>query len=151
MIDVKNANAMSEVLHYLKGIRQVDIEKLPKKFLNFLKENASKDYICDFDYTKPLKELNLLDETKGILGLICLSYWCETEEEKNKFNKRLNENEIKYQEELREKYNPDNIFKNHTKTAYKRVTENNMLIEIKKETMFTKIKNLIRNIIKVPF
>ena len=100
MIDVKNANAVSEVLHYLKGINQVDIDKLPNKLINFLEENASKDYICDFDYTKPLSELDLLDETKGILGLICLNYWCETEEEKEDFKKKLNANEIQYKKEI---------------------------------------------------
>ena len=37
--------------------------------------------------------------------MICLNYWCETEEQKNNFIKHLNENEIRYQEELKEKYN----------------------------------------------
>lgn len=146
MINIKNANAMSEVLHYLKGIRKVDIDKLPKKLLNFLEENASKDYICDFDYSKPLRELKLLDDTKGILGLICLNYWCETEEEKNNFKNILNENEIQYQKELREKYNVDNIFKNSPDSEYRPVANDKVLTEVKKETIFTKIKNWLRNI-----
>ncbi len=148
MVNVRNANAMSEVLHYLKGIRKVDIDKLPKKLLNFLEENASKDYKCNFDYNKPLVELDLLDETKGILGWICLNFWCETEEEKNQFKKILNENEIRYQNELREKYNPDNIFKNPVNSEHISVDNQKAIAEIKKETIFTKIKNWIRNIIK---
>ena len=66
-ISIKYANAMSEVLYYLKGIRQEDIEKIPKKLIIFFKENCSKNYECNFDYTKPLNELDLQEETKGLI------------------------------------------------------------------------------------
>ena len=149
MIDVKNANAVSEVLHYLKGINQVDIDKLPNKLINFLEENASKDYICDFDYTKPLSELDVLDETKGLLGLICLNYWCETEEEKAEFRQKLNENENQYQKELREKYNPDDIFKNDI-TAEVQIssTATELPSNIQTENIFPRIINWFKNIRK---
>lgn len=145
MVDVKNANAISEVLHYLKGISQTDIDKLPNKLMNFLEENASKDYICDFDYTKPLSELDLLDETKGLLGLICLNYWCETEEEKADFTRKLNENENQYQKELREKYNPDDIFKKDTLVEVQVSSTVDLPSNIQKENIFTKIKNWFKN------
>ena len=82
MINEKYGIAITETLHYLKGINQEDINKIPKKFMVFLKENASKNYSCNFDYTKPLKELNLTNETKGLISMICLNYWCETDEQK---------------------------------------------------------------------
>ena len=47
-------NAMSEVLEYLKGIKKEDLDKISPKFMNFLEENASKDYNPNFDYIKPL-------------------------------------------------------------------------------------------------
>ena len=71
MINKKNANAMAEVIYYLKGIKQEDIDKIPEKLIQYLNKNATKEYQCDFDYNKPLKELNLLDETRGIIGMIC--------------------------------------------------------------------------------
>ncbi len=111
MISVKNANAMAEVIYYLKGIRQEDLNKIPKKLLQYLNENASKEYKCNFDYNKPLKELKLLDETRGIIGMICYNYWCITEKQKEQYIKKLSENEKKYQEILHELYNPDNLFK----------------------------------------
>ena len=117
MVREKYANAMSEVLHYLKGVRKEDKDKIPKKLIEFLEANASKEYICSFDYTKPLKELKLLDETRGFIGIICFNYWCDTEEKKNQFKNRMCENENIYQEELREKYDPDNIFKNKNNTT----------------------------------
>lgn len=44
--------------------------------------------------------------------MICLNYWCITDEQKEKFKSHLTENEMKFQEEMRRKYNPDNLFKN---------------------------------------
>ena len=56
MVDVKYANAMSEVLVYLKGIRQEDIDKIPKKLIALLVfvvmltfNNASGDIIMDIN------------------------------------------------------------------------------------------------------
>ena len=40
-----------------------------------------------------------------------IQYWYKDESKKQKLLEVLDENERKYQEELREKYNPDNIFK----------------------------------------
>ena len=110
MVSTKYANAITEVLHYLKGIREEDVNKIPKKIMNFFEENASKEYICDFDYTKPLKDLNITDEAKGIITYICYSYWCETEENKTVLLKKLNENTRIFQQELKEKY-PNDVFK----------------------------------------
>lgn len=123
MVSVKDANAMAEVIYYLKGIRQEDVDKIPKKFIQFLNENASKEYICNFDYNRPLKELNILDETRGIIGMICYNYWCVTEQQKELYLNKLSQNEQQYQEILHEKYNLDNLFKNR-KQEYVEETQN---------------------------
>ena len=147
MVNVQYANAMAETLHYLKGIRKEDIDKIPKSFIKFLEENASKEYICNFDYHIPLKELNLLDETKGIIGTICLNYWCNTQEQKQAYLKRLNESEMKFEEEIREKYNPDNLFKDK-KTIIE--TTNNFVAMIGyKEDFFTKLIKKLKNIFHI--
>lgn len=112
MIDKKYAIAMAETLHYLKGIPEQDIKKIPNQFLEFLKENADSNYKCDFDYNKSLKELHLKNETYGIISIICYNYWCETPEEKMKYLTRLKENEKNYQEKLETQYDLSNLFKN---------------------------------------
>ena len=128
MVNGRDANAMAEVIYYLKGIRQEDINKIPKKFLQYLNEHASKEYKCNFDYNKPLKELNLLDETRGIIGMICYNYWCVDEIQKKQYIDKLNINEIKYQEILYEKYNPDSLLKNkNEKIIEENVTTKKML------------------------
>lgn len=151
MVNERYRKAMSETLHYLKGINQDDIIKIPNKFIQFLKENSLQNYECNFDYKKPLKDLNLMDETRGLISMICLNYWCETEEQKNNFIKHLNENEIRYQEELKEKYNVDDIFKNANKSQnmIKEISESttNTSLVVYKESPFTKFKNFILKIL----
>ena len=147
---IRYSNAMAEVLHYLKGIRQEDIDKIPKKLIEFFKDNSSKDYECKFDYNKPLKELKLQEETKGLIAMICLNYWCETEEQKKNFIAKLNENEKKYQEELREKYNPDNIFKKQeiNKEEIQQPAKSQAIIVYKKP-LYKKILDNIKNIFRL--
>ena len=111
MVNTRYANAFKEVDYYLKGIREEDIEKIPNKLKEFIKENASESYLVDFDYNKPLSEITISKEAKGIISIICLNYWCENEEEKREYLGLLNTNEQEYQKILREKYNPENIFK----------------------------------------
>lgn len=138
MVNVRNANAMAEVVYYLKGIRQEDINKIPKNLLQYLNDNASKEYECNFDYNKPLKELNLLDEARGIIGMICYDYWCVDEIQKKQYIDRLNTNELQYQEKLYEKYNPDNLFKNKNRKNIEENVTTTEMIEYK-ENIFKKI------------
>lgn len=149
MIKVQYANAMAEVLHYLKGIRQEDIDKIPRKFMIFLEENASKDYICNFDYNKSLRDIKVLDETRGIIGTICLNYWCVTDEQKEIYLSKLQENEKSYQEELREKYNLDNIFKDSkiytAQNSHEPMVKETAMIEYK-EPVLSKIINWIKEL-----
>lgn len=143
MVNERYSIAMTETLHYLKGIRQDDLNKIPSKFMKFLNENCAKNYICEFDYTKPLKDIKLSNEARGIIAMICLNYWCETDEQKEKFKKHLNENELKYQEGLRKKYNYDDLFKKNkininVKTQNNR-NENTKMIEYQKQKWYQKI------------
>lgn len=153
MINERYSIAMSETLHYLKGINEEDVNKIPNKFMEFLKANASKNYECDFDYTKPLKELKLMDETRGLISMICLNYWCQTEEQKENFRKHLNKNEIKYQEELRKVYNPDNLFKNKStddkKIIYNDISSPNDIVKVEKGNIVKMILNKIKKFLHI--
>ena len=42
MINERYSIAITETLHYLKGISQEYIDKIPNRFITFLKDNASK-------------------------------------------------------------------------------------------------------------
>lgn len=144
--DIKYANAMAEVLYYLKGIRNEDLAKIPKKLIDFLEENSNKNYICNFDYTKPLKELNLTDESKGIIAMICYYYWCNTEENKQKLISIFNQNEKIYQEEMKEKYDPKKIFEERNEKNIQKIKTNETVDVVKyKESKLKKIINKLKN------
>lgn len=151
MVNERYGIAMAETLHYLKGISQDDINKIPDNFITFLKNNASQNYECKFDYTRPLKELNLKNETRGLIAMICLEYWCETEEQKNSFREHLNENEKRYQEELRKKYNMDDIFKKkelspEVEIIGENIDADKLPIQAEQENIFKRIFNRIMKI-----
>lgn len=119
MIEHKYASAMREVLEYLKGISDRDVAKISQKFLNFLKDNATEELAHEFDYNKPLVELELSSEAKAIIGVIYYNFWCETEQQRHDFLRLLDTNEIEFQKELKEKYDIDNIFDNPKKKDMK--------------------------------
>ena len=150
MVNEKYSIAMCETLRYLKGINQDDLNKIPSKFIKFLSDNSSKNYECDFDYTKPLKEINISEEARGIIAMICLNYWCITDEQKEKFKSHLTKNELKFQKEMRRKYNPDNLFKNKVeKNVVDTVKiEHKALIEYKKQNWHHKILDKLLNIFR---
>ena len=148
MVNERYSIAIAETLYYLKGIQQQDIDKIPKKFLNFLKANYSKNYNCNFDYTKPLKYLNISNEARGLIAMICLNYWCITDEQKEQFKKRLTENELKYQEELKEKYNPDKLFEKRQKVIESSNVEKLSIIEYEEKSFLQKLFDKIKHIFK---
>jgi len=143
MVSVSYSEAAVEVLDILNHTNKEDVEKIPKKFIKFLKDNSNKNYISNIDYTKPIAQMNLKPKTQAILGLIYMKYWA-TEEGKYEFKQRIKENEIKYQQELREKYNVDNLFKNSK--ASKEIVD--LPVVIQEETVLQKIINKIKSYIR---
>ena len=136
---------MAEVIWYLKGIKQEDIEKIPEKTIRYLNENASKEYKCEFDYNKPLKDLKLLDETRGIIGLLCYKYWCVTEEQKKNYLKKLSENERKYQKELEQKYALNYVSGDDNNDAVENKQANKTMVEYE-EPIIKRIINKIKGL-----
>lgn len=144
---------LTEVIDILKYMDKSYVEKIPKKFMQYMEENKSKTYIPNIDHTKSFEEAVLKEETKNILATIYLNYWCNPEE-KEEYKRTLEENEKKYYQEMQEKYNPDNLFKNEIKNEKKIETQkNNTVNNIQntemieyKESFFKKIFNRIREL-----
>ena len=64
--------------------------------------------------------------------------------EKIELEKTLSNNEIKYQEKLREKYNPDNIFEDRKSNPKTEQIENENTSIAYKESFFSKLINKIK-------
>ena len=137
--------AYAEVLHYLKGIRKKQIMLIPKGLIEYFKVNKSQTYKCNFDYHKPLNEIEISDKAKGIIGMICLNYWSNSNNEKKIFLEKIEENEKIYQKELNEKYSYDNIFNKSYKD--KNLENEEELLDLeptKKVKLFEKIINKLK-------
>lgn len=139
----KYSKAYVEILEVIRCMGKEYEDKIPKKILKLFVENKDKDYQYHIDNSKDLKEQKLLEETLGILSVIELKYWA-TVEEKEKLEKALKENEEKYQCELRERYNPDNIFKNTNIAINNERSVDNLLMIKNRESLFARFINRIR-------
>lgn len=146
MVSTGYSEAFVEVLAILDNTPIEEKNSIPEKFMNFLKENASKTYKIAFDKNKQIEELTLKKETKAMLSVIYYNYLCP-KDQKEEYIEILNNNQTKFEEELREKYNPDNIFKNNTtaEPVQQQKAETVAMTEYK-ESFFTKIINKIKAI-----
>ena len=138
MLSAEYSKSISEVLDILKHTNKDDVDKISPQFMKFLIENANEEYIPKLDHTKRIKDMGLNDKTIGILSIINTKFWC-TPTQRELFNDKLKQNEKIYQENLRKKYNPDDLFKN--KKAKVETIENSVAMVEYKELIFTKIKN----------
>ena len=150
MVSIEYSEAITETLDILKHTRKEDVDKISSRFMDYLVANASKTYKPELDHTKKIKDMKLKRKTKAILAIIYKKFWCNSEKQME-FNEILKENEIKHQKELREKYNPDEIFKNKKEKIEEKenaqVEETSMIVP-KEEKWYKKIFNLIKGLFK---
>lgn len=145
MVTKEFSEAITEINKIFGYLPTEYIEKIPIKLRKFLKDVESKEYIPNIDPYKQLDEQDIKPKTKTLLTIIYRNYWCN-EQERAELDKKLIENDKKYEEELREKYNPDDIFKKREKTSTN-VQETNLPMEIKKENFIKRLIDYIKNIL----
>ena len=139
--------AYKQVITILDNMEPEYKEKIPKKLVKLFEENSAENYEFHLDLTRPLQEQELNSKTLALLAMLNLNYWCETEEEKQELIKHYTENERKYQEELRKKYNTDNIFqKNNRENKQEKTTEEQVALVEHKESVIRKLINKIKSI-----
>lgn len=142
-----NKIAYAEVYEILELMDKKYIDKIPGKLVKMFREEKNSKYKSIVDIEKPLYEQNLHRETKILLAILYVNYWCEDEQEKDSLLKSFAENEKLKEQEVREKYNPDNIFNNkYNKDENK--SEESMMIEYKQDSFWQKIWNKIKYLFK---
>ena len=138
--------AYTEVKCLLEYLPQSYIDRLPKKLIELIKRQSNEQYKINIDINKSLLEQNFSTKTKDLIAVINYNYW-STDEERQQLKNKFYENENRYQTELLEKYNPNDIFKK--KEAKTDVTENietNLQMVEYKENIFRRILNKIKRI-----
>lgn len=90
----------SEVYAILNMLGKEYINKLPKNIYNIIKEEKSTEYNPVYATTVALDRQKVKKEAISIIAFLHLNYWCD-EEEKIKLRELFDENEYKFQEELK--------------------------------------------------
>lgn len=152
MVSIEYSEALSEIDDIFNHLDIEVLSKIPKKFKEFVSNNKSNTYKPAFNHSLKLNELPLRKKTRAILSLIYFNFLCN-EEQKMEYKKRIKENSIKREQEIKEKYNTDNLFKKkvlETKIQEEQQNiDNTVAMTEYKEGIFTKIINKIKRLIHI--
>ena len=83
--------------------------KIPPTLFSFFEENRTENSSFHLDFSSPLED-QISDETVALLAMLTLNYWCDTDEEKKQLLKMFSENDLIYQERLKNQYSIENVF-----------------------------------------
>ena len=141
-----NSYAYAEVLDVLNNMEDEYVEKIPKSFIEYLKENSSNDYQNHVTLDKPLEKQNLNSKTLSILAAISLKYWVESDEHKKELLNKYRENGEKQTEKLNKKTEIEEIFKKAEKIEMlgdkEKITTN---LPIARKSLFRRIVDFLES------
>ena len=148
MVDIDKR--LTELEYVLKKLDNKYLQNIPQEVWNYINENKDRDYIFEYDESKKLEEQKLHLDTVSMLTYINIEYLLEGEQKKEMIV-LLREDETIAEKQKREKYNPDNIFKNYNKEN--KIEENIIKDEVAmmeyKGVLFQKFINKIKSIFHI--
>lgn len=144
LIDVDVINESYIVLEKLELLH-----KLPENVLSFLKSNLDENYSFTINPDMPL-DLQINNEnTKVYISYLFLKYINDSKEEKDLLLKMYKENQEKADELIREKYNPDSIFrKNDNYIEENELKEDKLVIVEEKKSIIKTFISLLKKIFR---
>ena len=142
--------AFSETYDVINHMSKEMQEKIPKSFINLIKENRDLDYNFNIDYSTDIKK-QLLKETKVILSLIYRDCLCSSEKREELLD--LDIEEIRREEKSsQEKYQIDYDSRKKEKLQdveeLKNKEQETLPIKVEKDKLYIKIINFIKKILK---
>jgi len=72
--------AYAELDQVLRHSTEDVIKAIPKRLFDFLQNNMDKTWRCKLDFSKELKDMDLLRETLALLALVYRDFICSEEE-----------------------------------------------------------------------
>lgn len=132
----------SEVYDILNILGTDYIKKIPQELYTHIEKERNKSKINRFYLDKSIENQNIGNETLDFIAYLNLQYWT-TKEERKRLIKKYSENDVRTEQELQKKYNPDNIFKKSVNTQNETEHIHTELV-VYKQSIFTKIKNWIK-------
>ena len=138
--------AYAEVDAILELLEDEYVNRIPAQVREFFKKEKNREYILNIRSDIGLDGQKIKAETISLLTLLQINYLCDSEEERKEILKELQENDRLKEEESREKYNPDNIFKNRNNKLEKE--ENVAMVEYKEPSFIRRILDRIKILFK---
>jgi hypothetical protein len=106
--------AYTEVIELLKFFPKESVEKIPKEKLKLYIDKMDKTYNYKVDKTKSFEQQQMSEKTKAIFANIFRDYWA-TDYQRERIKAKEQYDKERIEEEKRNKYNPNVIFKNRKK------------------------------------
>lgn len=144
----KFPNAYREAFEILKRIKKEDFNKIPKNIIEMIQKNMNKKYEFVIDDNIDFEEIPVMTETKTILAYIFFNY-LGTEEQKQAIMKKFKKDLEQMEEKKKSIYDVD-VFKEKRKekqAKYEQCGEQLEIVIYKKEPLFVRIWNKIRDLL----
>lgn len=147
MYQTKYANAYTEVYEILNCLDKDEYNKIPVELIEVFEENRNLEYEYDINEEQDLTKQPMLIETKAILINIFRDYLA-TPEQSQKIKQWLQLDREYLEKQKQESYG-NNIFEKNSKKEWNADKFDVQLpVEIKKQSIFQKIINKLKNIFK---
>jgi hypothetical protein len=147
MVTKELSEAAVEFNCILENSSKTIIEKIPSKFLEFIRNIESKTYRFSYDKSKCLKEQNLKPETRGLIALVYEKYICN-DDERREYIKQCKTVMIEQERLKREKYNPNDLFNKEDKNAIQKSKKEVQIEVSKKENFLQKMIQKVKKLFK---
>ena len=152
------SKAYKEIVEILKYVPEESVNKIPKEMRDMFEAEQLKTYDFQIDTEKAFEEQELLKETKAILANIFRDYWA-TDYQKARIIEKENQDREEWERKKREKYNPNDIFKNrNTSTNNDDISQNiqeqlneeynkSLPMEVQKQNIFQRLLSFIKKLV----
>ena len=120
--------------------------KLPEELKEYIYQNQSLSYEYDFDTNLPLIYQINNDKTKAYISYLYIKYINDSSSEKAILLKKYEQNEIINQENLKEKYSYDNLFKKNNIYSQDNYNVEEVSMIKYKESLLKKILDKLKSI-----
>lgn len=144
-----SSNTYEEVYEILSYMDKITVMRVPEEILNTIKNKRNVNFKTRIDKNDIFNEENISKEAIDFLCWIDYKYWMD-ENRKTKIDQIKFDKIRRYEEEKREKYATDNLFKKQdkVKNTEEVKTEEVAMVEYK-ESIFKRFINIIKSIFKI--
>lgn len=135
-----SSKTYTEVYVILQTLGDEYITKIPNKLYEHIENQRNKKSVLEIDISKGIEDQEISEQATDFIAYLNLQYWA-SEEEKNKLLEEYRQNDVKYEKELNERYNPDKLFKKQKKQNYQNDCQE---MVVYKENIFSRIIKFLK-------